>query len=112
MIDEKELRLWISRLETEESSWPNYEKLAILYIIQQRQNQKEEKQDVADQYAQPVMYSAAAADPVTVYGDSDFLQAVSRIAPEKAWGIIDELMDSLKIINERVYNNVMRKLEA
>ena len=33
MIDETELKLWIARLETEESSWPNYEKLAALYII-------------------------------------------------------------------------------
>ena len=34
MIDEKELKAWIARLETEQSSWPNYEKLAALYIIQ------------------------------------------------------------------------------
>ena len=29
----------------------------------------------------------------------------------KAWEVMDELMDSLKIVNERVYNSVMRKLE-
>ena len=34
MVNERELSLWISRLETEESSWANYEKLAALYIIQ------------------------------------------------------------------------------
>jgi len=33
LIDENELKLWIARLETEESSWPNYQKLAALYII-------------------------------------------------------------------------------
>lgn len=33
MIDEQELALWIKRLETEESSWKNYERLAILYAI-------------------------------------------------------------------------------
>lgn len=33
MVDENEVKRWIARLETEESSWTNYEKLAALYII-------------------------------------------------------------------------------
>lgn len=33
MIDEREIALWIKRLETEESSWRNYERLAVLYAI-------------------------------------------------------------------------------
>ena len=48
---------------------------------------------------------------VETYGDSDFLRAVADVPPDKAWEIMDELMDSLKIVNERVYNSVMRKLE-
>jgi len=36
---------------------------------------------------------------------------VADVSPDKAWEIMDELMDSLKIVNERVYNSVMRKLE-
>ena len=56
-------------------------------------------------------YSAAPA-PVSAetYGDSDFLRAVADVPTGKAWEIMDELMDSLKIVNERVYNSVMRKL--
>lgn len=104
MIDERELQLWIARLECEESSWSNYEKLAALYTIQDRQGHTEEK-------AIPAMYSEASAPaPVGVYGDSDFLRAVAENTPEKAWAAMDELMDTLKIVNERVYNSVMRKL--
>ena len=110
MIDEKELRLWIARLEVEESSWPNYQKLAALYIIQNQNAPKEPER--------PMLYSAASApvktyasETVSRYGDSDFLQAVSGMSPARAWEIMDELMDSLKIVNERVYNSVMRKLE-
>lgn len=107
MIDEKELRLWISRLETEESSWRNYEKLAALYTISNQQK----KVGLPEM---PAMYSAAPA-PETVqlvgeYGDSPFLQAVSKVSPEKAWGVMDELMDALIISNSRVYNSVMAKL--
>lgn len=98
MLDETEINRWIARLETEESSWSNYEKLAVLYALR-------------DQHApEPMMYSAAPA-PVEVYGDSDFLRAVADVPPDKAWEIMDELMDNLKIVNERVYNSVMRKLE-
>lgn len=100
MIDENEIRRWIARLETEESSWANYERLAVLYTVL---NQQEGEKPA------PVMYSAAPA-PVEVYGGSDFLQAVSNVDPSKAWAIMDELMDSLKVVNERVYNSVMRKL--
>lgn len=44
--------------------------------------------------------------------DSDFLRAVSNVDPARAWEVMDELMDSLKVVNERVYNSVMRKLES
>lgn len=106
MFNEKEVQAWIARLETEDSSWTNYEKLAILYVIQNQHK----KQSVSEPIA---MYSNAPA-PIqnVVYGDSDFLQAVSTCAPEKAWSILDELMDSLKITNVRVYDNVMRKMRG
>ena len=102
MIDENEIRKWIARLETEESSWTNYERLAVLYTVLNQQNDGSER-------PAPVMYSAAPA-PVEVYGDSEFLQAVSSVEPGKAWAVMDELMDSLKVVNERVYNSVMRKM--
>lgn len=104
MVDENEVKRWIARLETEESSWTNYERLAVLYAIRDQQSSRER--------ALPTAYSAAPA-PVSVetYSDSDFLRAVADVPPDKAWEIMDELMDCLKIVNERVYNSVMRKLE-
>lgn len=39
-------------------------------------------------------------------------RAVSNVDPARAWEVMDELMDSLKVVNERVYNSVMRKLES
>lgn len=106
MIDEKEVQLWISRLETEESSWSNYEKLAALYTIA-NQHKKVGFSEM------PVMYSSTPAPKVQLvgeYGDSPFLQAVAKVSPEKAWGVMDELMDALIISNSRVYNSVMAKL--
>lgn len=104
MIDEKELKSWIARLETEQSSWPNYEKLAALYIIQNQHGGQRTSAPVA-------MYSSASA-PYVVDGDSDFMQAVSSRTPEQAWAIVDELMDALKVTNARMYDNVMRKMRG
>lgn len=111
MIDERELKLWIARLECEESSWSNYDKLATLYIIQNQQ-----AQPGVNLQERPMLLQQSESTPalasVGSYGDSDFLRAVAGSNPEKAWNIMDELMDSLKIVNERVYNNIMRKFEA
>lgn len=96
MVDENEVNRWIARLETEESSWTNYERLAVLYAIRDQQSGSRDR--------------APAPVSVETYGDSDFLRAVADVPPDKAWDIMDELMDSLKIVNERVYNSVMRKL--
>ena len=99
MIDEREVALWIKRLETEESSWTNYEKLAALYTIQNQNREPVRESRIVE------AYSAASAP------DSDFLRAVASVDPSRAWEVMDELMDSLKVVNERIYNNVMRKLE-
>lgn len=100
MIDDREVALWIKRLETEESSWSNYEKLAALYTIQNQNREPVRETHMVE------AYSAASAP------DSDFLRAVARVDQARAWEVMDELMDSLQVINERVYNSVMRKLES
>ena len=76
--------------------------------------------------AEPPTYSFAAAPEypenninvksgdspaVGDYGDSDFLQAVKGKDPAAMWAIVDDLMDTLKMVNERVYNGVMRKIK-
>ena len=106
MVDENEVKRWIARLETEESSWTNYERLAVLYAIRDQQSGSRER-------ALPMTYSSAPA-PVNVetYGDSDFLRAVEGKDPAAVWDIMDELMDTLKVVNTRVYNSVMRKIDA
>lgn len=55
-------------------------------------------------------FNYSGADSVGDYGQSDFLQAVRGKDPAQMWGVMDELMDTLKMVNERVYNGVMRKL--
>ena len=58
MVDENEVKRWIARLETEESSWTNYERLAVLYAIRDQQSGSREM-------ALPMAYSAAPAGIAT-----------------------------------------------
>ena len=53
----------------------------------------------------------SGTDAVGEYGTSDFLQAVHGKDPATVWSVMDELMDTLKVVNERVYNGVMRKIK-
>lgn len=112
MLDKAEIRKEIARLEYEESSYPNYAKLADLYVIRDKMEEQERGRQYVNEYS-------AAPPPVTVqsqtvgeYGDSDFLLTVAGKDPERAWKIIDELMDSLAIVNIRVYDSIMRKLKS
>ena len=113
MLDKAEIRKEIARLEYEESSYPNYAKLADLYVI--RDKMQEEERDDGGRYAS--YYSGApapvTAEPATVgeYGDSEFLLAVAGKDPAKAWTVIDELMDLIKVTNERLYNSLMRNID-
>lgn len=112
MLDEAEIRKEIARLEYEESSYPNYAKLADLYTIRnQMQDGQGGSKFVGYYSADP---APATEEPKTVgeYGDSEFLLAVAGKDPAKAWTVVDELMDTLSLVNRRVYDSVLRKIKS
>ena len=53
----------------------------------------------------------SAADEIGEYGDSEFLQAIKGKDPSDVWKVVDDLMDTLKMVNPRVYAGVMRKIQ-
>ena len=54
--------------------------------------------------------STPAGETLGLYGESDFLRAVAGIPASDAWAVMDELMDTLQVVNPRTYDSVMRKL--
>lgn len=104
----KEIEWAISELKQEESSFSVYQKLAVLYTVRDKMKGEDTPMPQQELHA----YSAAAEpDKVALYGESDFLRAVSGKAPEKVWLIIDELMEALQVVNRRAYDNVIQKLK-
>ena len=108
MLDPKEIDLEIARLEYGESSYPAYAKLATLYTIKNQMNRAEGKQQ------EPIQaYSMESAPEYTVrYEDSEFLREIDGKDQEEVFHIMDDLMDTLRVANPRVYNGVMRKIRA
>ena len=102
----KEIEWAISELEQEESSKSNYILLAALYICR-------ENMQGSGTILRRKEYSAASApeERLGLYGDSDFLREVSGKHPNDVLAIMDELMDTLKAVNPRVYESVLRKIE-
>jgi hypothetical protein len=45
------------------------------------------------------------------YGESDFLKKVRGKSSEYVWGIINELMETIEVLNQRLYESVMRKMD-
>lgn len=120
MLDKAEIRKEIARLEYEESSYHNYAMLADLYVIRRQMQEDEQGSRSTRLHAYsgdpaPAVQAAAsqAEVPQTVgsYGDSDFLRAIEGKDPSKVWTIMDELMDTLAVVNARVYNSVMQKIK-
>jgi hypothetical protein len=120
MLDKAEIRKEIARLEYEESSYHNYAMLADLYVIrkQMQEDEKGSRSTRLHAYSgepDPAVQAAAsqAEVPQTVgsYGDSDFLRAIEGKKPSTVWPIMDELMDTLAVVNARVYNSVMQKIK-
>lgn len=116
MLDAAEIRKEIARLEYEESDYKNYAKLADLYVIRKQMQEEEQgsRSMRVQAYSGDPTLAMQAAAPQTVgsYGDSDFLLAIAGKEPSKVWPIMDELMDTLAVVNRRVYDSVMRKTQS
>lgn len=55
--------------------------------------------------------SMAEDDEVGYYGESDFLLAVETKSMRKVMAIMDELMTALAVLNPKLYDSVLRKID-
>ena len=59
-------------------------------------------------------YSAADGpqEKIERHGETEFLEIVAGRDPSGVWSVLDELMSTLQITNPRLYDGVMRRLDA
>lgn len=106
----KEIEWAIQELEKEESSFPVYAKLANLYTVRNEMMGLSAPQAAAYSEAAGPVEAAPAIGLVARYGESEFLRAVEGKDPEKVWAIIDRMMETLQVVNQRLYASTMSKL--
>ena len=90
MFNKNEILRAITELEANAQTYDDCVKLATFYEIQDH------------------LYSEDA--PKAIKGESEFMRAVNGKDNEKIWQVLDELMETLKLINPHLYDGVMRKV--
>ncbi len=64
-------------------------------------------------YGKPVEYTNIRTETETIVevdGDNDFLKTVNGKNAVTVWNIMSELMESVKLIQPKLYDAVMRKI--
>lgn len=84
-------------------------KLAAFYTILDHLEEKEQPSET--EIDSTPMYSFSTGDDVITFeSESEFGKAINGRAQSEILPVLDELMTTLKIMNRRLYNGVLRKL--
>ena len=90
-------------------------KLAAFYTIldhledepEPEQNEPQKRQSFTANH----MSFSTPEEVVKFYGSGDFAQTVNGMPSQEAWTVMNELMSMLQMIEPKLYNAVMRKLQ-
>ena len=96
MISLEQISGEIAALEEEKPTYVSMQKLANLYIVRDHM------------ILEPV--KTVTQDYVTGVSDSEFSKAISGKSVSEVMKIVDELMDTIMVVNPKLYDSVLRKL--
>ena len=103
MITERELLEAIDECQSEPMTCTKVGKLADLLVVRHYLfGNKEPKAGTVDKTSEMV---------ITARGESQFMQKINGMRSENVWRVIDELMQTIEVINPRFYDGVMQKLD-
>ena len=115
MITEKEISQAINECMREPVAGNKRAVLADLIIIQDYLFGEPTRAQEAPQPMPMQSYSAPPVEQVETYietnGDSEFLKAVDGRKADKAWKLIDELVEAVKILHPRMYTTFIDKVQ-
>ena len=92
----------------------NVAKLASVYTVLDHINMD---RGYSSEYKPPVFtngYDAGAYDDKVIgyYGDTEFLRSIKGKKPDAVWMLMDELMYTLELVNDALYNSVLDSLDS
>lgn len=100
MITREDLLLEIKQCQRDPVTVPSIEKLACMYIVYDHLYGESEASE-----------KALPEKTVDIDGESDFARRIRGRKSEDVWKVMDELMEVLRVTNERLYDQVLRKIE-
>lgn len=74
--------------------------------------QKELYGDKADREMPLYSYDLPPVETIGYYGDTEFAQVIEGRKPDDVWPIIVELMSTVQVVQPRLYDAVLRKING
>ena len=103
----KEIEWAISDLEEQDTSENRYILLAALYTCRNHMLGLSAPSPESSAYSE---VEIPVPEALGLYGESDFLNAVAGKDPIAIFSVMDELMETLHVVNPRAYDSVLRKI--
>lgn len=100
MMTKQELEAAIESCERATMSYQNCEKLATFYAIYDHLYTRRAPQ-----------IEQVTETKISVSDGSEFLNMINGLQSSKVWSIMNELMTSLQVIQPRLYDAVMQKIQ-
>ena len=101
MVDLDIINGTIAEWEAKDLTFLVVERLAWLYIVRDNALMRV-KEDTGEE---PVIMPAVA-----ISSGSEFMEVCSKADPVKMWNVLDDLMETIKMLNPRLYDATIDKL--
>lgn len=116
MVTLRELEEAIRECETAPANYTNCTKLAVLYTVRHYMYGGDPPPENYSTYSTtslPIQPKPEESQEKIVadYGEGEFYQVIAGMLANKAWRVMAELMETLHIVNPRLYEGVLRKLQ-
>ena len=102
MISKRELEGAIDDIERKPNcNFDDCQKLAVYYTLYN------------ELYGQPIQQKAVPIEEEIVHAisESEFMKSIDGKQAAKIWKVMDELLESVRLINDRLYSSVIRKVK-
>lgn len=103
MFTRSEIESAIKEYENKANSFSDCEKLSALYTVYAYKYAQPEPKETRQVYTETV---------VDDYGDTEFYSAIQGREAADVWDVIDELMMTLQVVNPKLYNATLRKIDS
>lgn len=100
MLNQRELLQAIAECESANENFQNCQKLATLYTIYDHLYPQ------AYSYQEPIR-----KETIEIKGNSEFLKKINGLDTDDVLYLVDEVMETIKILQPKLYDSVLRKLD-